>query len=95
MILHVLAGRADEAHRGMASQTELAGFRIIVPAFSTFHGLLPIARSTLLSAKAGFYYRLAGGFPSPETKRSNVPLLVDAKGFEPSTSALRTPRSPN
>jgi len=22
-------------------------------------------------------------------------LLVDAKGFEPSTSALRTPRSPN
>ena len=77
--LGVFARRADESQRRMTANAELSRVRRFAPALGAFHHHI--------IAIGRFRHELEFGNPNRE--------VVDAKGFEPSTSALRTPRSPN
>ena len=46
-------------------------------------------------AEASLPRPVAFSAPRPKTPRGAPFQVVEGKGFEPSTSALRTPRSPN
>jgi hypothetical protein len=73
----------------------LIAFRIVLPAFCASHdGDLALAIYISIGEKRP-KLEVWIVFSLPEKTRQMVRWLVDAKGFEPSTSALRTPRSPN
>jgi hypothetical protein len=87
MVLNVPAGGTDETDGTMTAKAELRGFRIFGLAFGTAHNPLKTSLAPLIYTKAGPCLAIL--------KTIHTQGLVDAKGFEPSTSALRTPRSPN